>query len=93
MAASVLLKSATATTNATNNKNTATINRTSATKVNTMCNTMQQNQLTRSLERILEEAHTSGDLNLSGRKLKDFPKAAGKKYNLNDTVIAGEFSV
>lgn len=91
MAASVLLKSAAATiTNATNNKNTATINRTTATKVNTMCNIMQQNQLTRSLERILEEAHISGELKLSGRKLKDFPKAAGK-YNLNDTVIAGEF--
>lgn len=50
---------------------------------------LQQNQLTRSLERILEDAHLSGELKLSGRKLKDFPKAAGK-YNLSDTVIAGE---
>lgn len=52
-----------------------------------------QKQLTRSLERILEEAHLSGELKLSGRKLKDFPKV-GKtngKYNLSDTVIAGEF--
>uniref|UniRef100_A0A182PVR4 Uncharacterized protein n=1 Tax=Anopheles epiroticus TaxID=199890 RepID=A0A182PVR4_9DIPT len=48
-----------------------------------------QSQLTRSLERILEDAHLSGELKLSGRKLKDFPKAAGK-YNLSDTVIAGE---
>lgn len=48
-----------------------------------------QNQLTRSLERILEDANLSGELKLSGRKLKDFPKAAGK-YNLSDTVIAGE---
>lgn len=48
------------------------------------------NQLTRSLERILEDAHLSGELKLSGRKLRDFPKAAGK-YNLNDTVIAGMF--
>lgn len=52
-----------------------------------------QKQLTRSLERILEEAHLSGELKLSGRKLKDFPKV-GKtgtaKYNLQDTVIAGE---
>lgn len=47
------------------------------------------NQLGRSLERILEDAHLSGELKLSGRKLKDFPKAAGK-YNLNDTVIAGK---
>lgn len=55
-------------------------------------NPMQQNQLTRSLERILEDAHLSGELKLSGRKLKDFPKVAGK-YNLNDTVIAGKFPV
>ncbi|KXJ67794.1 hypothetical protein RP20_CCG011590 [Aedes albopictus] len=48
-----------------------------------------QSQLTRSLERILEDANLSGELKLSGRKLKDFPKAAGK-YNLSDTVIAGE---
>lgn len=52
-------------------------------------NPMQQNQLTRSLERILEDANLSGELKLSGRKLKDFPKVAGK-YNLNDTVIAGK---
>ncbi|XP_011503641.1 PREDICTED: leucine-rich repeat and calponin homology domain-containing protein 1 [Ceratosolen solmsi marchali] len=51
-----------------------------------------QKQLTRSLERILEEAHHSGELKLSGRKLKDFPKvgkALGSiKYNLKDTVLA-----
>ncbi|XP_011068121.1 PREDICTED: leucine-rich repeat and calponin homology domain-containing protein 1 isoform X3 [Acromyrmex echinatior] len=50
-----------------------------------------QKQLTRSLERILEEAHLSGELKLSGRKLKDFPKvgkAGVVKYNLQDTVIA-----
>lgn len=46
------------------------------------------NQLARSLERILEEAHLSGELILTNRKLKDFPKT-GTKYNLNDTVIAG----
>ncbi|GAB0100037.1 leucine-rich repeat and calponin homology domain-containing protein [Sergentomyia squamirostris] len=40
-----------------------------------------------SLERILEDAHLSGELKLSGRKLKDIPKAAGK-YNLSDTVFA-----
>jgi len=48
-------------------------------------------QLTKSLERILEEAHLSGELKLSGRKLKDFPKTGGK-YDLSDTVIAGKFS-
>ncbi|XP_072388737.1 leucine-rich repeat and calponin homology domain-containing protein isoform X1 [Diabrotica undecimpunctata] len=46
-----------------------------------------QNQLTRSLERILEEANQSGELKLSNRKLKDFPKS-NDKYNLSDTVIA-----
>lgn len=48
-----------------------------------------QNHLTRSLERILEEANQSGDLKLSNRKLKDFPKAK-EKYNLSDTVTAGK---
>lgn len=47
-------------------------------------------QLTRSLERILEEAHFSGELILTNRKLKDFPKM-GAKYSLEDTVIAGEW--
>lgn len=42
------------------------------------------------LLKIFEEANLSGELKLSGRKLKDFPKAAGK-YNLNDTVIAGKY--
>ncbi|XP_023028980.1 leucine-rich-repeats and calponin homology domain protein isoform X2 [Leptinotarsa decemlineata] len=46
-----------------------------------------QNQLNRSLERILEEANQSGELKLSNRKLKDFPKT-NEKYNLSDTVIA-----
>lgn len=48
-------------------------------------------QLTRSLERILEEACLSGELVLTNRKLKDFPKC-GSKYDLTDTVIAGESS-
>ncbi|XP_012289226.1 leucine-rich repeat and calponin homology domain-containing protein 1 isoform X3 [Orussus abietinus] len=49
-----------------------------------------QKQLTRSLERILEEAHLSGELKLSNRKLKDFPKVGkgNAKFNLQDTVIA-----
>ncbi|KAH8412409.1 hypothetical protein KR009_001816 [Drosophila setifemur] len=48
---------------------------------------LSHSQLTRSLERILEEAHFSGELILTNRKLKDFPKT-GTKYALSDTVIA-----
>ncbi|KAL1457799.1 hypothetical protein WDU94_007993 [Cyamophila willieti] len=48
-----------------------------------------QVHLARSLERILEEAHLSGELNLSGRKLKDFPNSGGK-YDLSDSVVVGE---
>ena len=49
-----------------------------------------QNQLTRSLERILEEANLSGELKLSNRTLKEFPQIPPEgKYNLSDTVIAG----
>ncbi|XP_017153138.1 leucine-rich repeat and calponin homology domain-containing protein isoform X2 [Drosophila miranda] len=48
---------------------------------------LSHSQLTRSLERILEEAHFSGELILTNRKLKDFPKT-GTKYALTDTVIA-----
>ncbi|KAG8224171.1 hypothetical protein J437_LFUL002293 [Ladona fulva] len=46
-----------------------------------------QAQLTRSLDRVLEDASLSIELKLSGRKLKEFPKTGGK-YNLNDTVVA-----
>lgn len=48
-------------------------------------------QLTRSLERILEEAALTGELPLSGRNLKEFPKAASK-YDLYDTVSVGKFA-
>uniref|UniRef100_A0A4W3I6W0 Leucine rich repeats and calponin homology domain containing 2 n=1 Tax=Callorhinchus milii TaxID=7868 RepID=A0A4W3I6W0_CALMI len=41
--------------------------------------------LNRSLERVLEEAVHSGILNLSGRKLKEFPPVS---YDLTDTVQA-----
>lgn len=57
-----------------------------AVSLNTM-NNVVQNQLTRSLEKILEDANLSGELKLSGRKLKEFPKG---KYNLSDTVFAGK---
>lgn len=45
-------------------------------------------QLTKSLERILEDAFLSGELKLSGRKLKEFPKPV--KFDLSDTVVAGK---
>lgn len=48
-----------------------------------------QNQLTRSLEKILDDANQSGELRLSNRKLKDFPKTS-EKYILRDTVTAGK---
>lgn len=47
-------------------------------------------QLTKSLERILEDAYLSGELKLSGRKLREFPKPV--KYDLSDTVVAGKWS-
>lgn len=46
-------------------------------------------QLTRSFDRIYEDAHISGELKLSGKKLKDLPKVS-PKYNLGDTVRAGK---
>ncbi|KAJ7415709.1 hypothetical protein WISP_76470 [Willisornis vidua] len=51
-----------------------------------------QAPLNRGLERALEEAAHSGGLNLSGRKLKEFPRsAAGLSHDLSDTVRAVEF--
>lgn len=43
--------------------------------------------LTRSLEKLLKDAHLCGELNLSGQKLKEFPKS--NKYDLSDTTTAG----
>ncbi|XP_055376591.1 leucine-rich repeat and calponin homology domain-containing protein [Condylostylus longicornis] len=51
-------------------------------------NTKNGQCLVRPLERILEEAHLSGELKLNNRKLKDFPKLVTAKYSLSDTVIA-----
>lgn len=42
----------------------------------------------RGLERALEEAAASGVLNLSSRKLKEFPRTAAN-HDLTDTVDAG----
>lgn len=44
-------------------------------------------QLTRTLERLLEEAQHTGDLKLNGRKLKELPSYAAK-YDLRDIVHA-----
>lgn len=46
--------------------------------------------LNRGLERALEEAANSGGLNLSARKLKEFPRTATPGHDLSDTVQAGE---
>lgn len=45
--------------------------------------------LTRSLEKILDECSVSGELVLANRKLKDFNLKYYKKHNLTDTVFAG----
>lgn len=44
--------------------------------------------MTKSLEKLLEDAHLCGELKLGGRKLKEFPVT--KKYDLSDTTIAGK---
>ncbi|XP_063088844.1 leucine-rich repeat and calponin homology domain-containing protein 1 isoform X2 [Cavia porcellus] len=44
--------------------------------------------LNRGLERALEEAASSGGLNLSARKLKEFPRTAAPGHDLSDTVQA-----
>lgn len=46
----------------------------------------QQHHTTRSLDRALEDAVCSGLLNLSGRKLREYP---GVSYDLTDTTQAG----
>lgn len=50
-----------------------------------------QSPLNRNLERLLEEAQISGELRVSSRRLREFPKVASK-YNLNDTVYSGKES-
>ena len=49
----------------------------------------QQHLTARSLERALDDAVCSGILNLSGRKLREYP---GLSYDLTDTTEAGERS-
>jgi hypothetical protein len=51
-----------------------------------------QSPLNRNLERLFEDAQISGELKISCRRLREFPKIASK-YNLNDTVYGGESSI
>lgn len=44
--------------------------------------------ISRTLERVFEEAQLSGEILLCGRNLKEYPKIASK-YDLADTVHAG----
>ncbi|NWS96806.1 LRCH3 protein, partial [Mionectes macconnelli] len=46
----------------------------------------------RSLDRALEEAAASGALSLSGRKLRDYPRASAANHDLSDTTQAGSFA-
>lgn len=48
-----------------------------------------QSPLNRNLERLFEDAHFTGELRISSRRLREFPKVASK-YNLNDTVFCGK---
>uniref|UniRef100_A0A8D2QSC9 Leucine rich repeats and calponin homology domain containing 3 n=1 Tax=Zosterops lateralis melanops TaxID=1220523 RepID=A0A8D2QSC9_ZOSLA len=45
-------------------------------------------ELHRSLDRALEEAAVSGTLSLSGRKLRDYPRASAANHDLSDTTQA-----
>lgn len=44
--------------------------------------------LSKTLEKVLEDAQHTGEINLAGRKLKEYPKIASK-YDLVDTMTTG----
>ena len=48
-----------------------------------------QSPLNRNVERLLEEAQISGELRISSRRLREFPKVASK-YTLSDCTYGGE---
>jgi len=50
--------------------------------------TWAANKINVPVERILDEAQGTGDLNLSGRRLKEFPRCR-KDFALGDTLNAG----
>jgi hypothetical protein len=45
--------------------------------------------VSRTIEKVFDESQYTGEINLSGRKLKDYPKCACK-YDLVDTTSAGK---
>jgi len=45
----------------------------------------------RTLERVFEDAQHTGEINLSGRKLKEYSKVA-EKFDLVDTTTVGEYT-
>ena len=48
--------------------------------------------ISRTLEKVFDDAQYSGEINLSGRKLKDYPKISNK-YDLADTSTTGEHEI
>lgn len=45
--------------------------------------------LSRTVERVFEDAQHTGEITLSGRKLREYPKIA-PKYDLADTIHTGK---
>ena len=45
--------------------------------------------LSRTIERVLDDAQYTGEIDLSGRRLKDFPRTSAAKYDLVDTAVVG----
>jgi len=45
--------------------------------------------LSRTIEKVFDESQYTGEINLSGRKLKEYPKCASK-YDLVDITSAGK---
>ncbi|XP_069104077.1 leucine-rich repeat and calponin homology domain-containing protein 1-like isoform X7 [Argopecten irradians] len=44
--------------------------------------------LSRTIDRVFEDAQHTGEINLSGRKLKEYPQSVAAKYDLVDTIGA-----
>ena len=55
---------------------------------------LSTHHLSRSIERALDEATYTGELILTGRKLREFPNFShiNNKCDLSDTITAGEFA-
>ena len=52
--------------------------------------TQSPTALSKPLERVFEDAQHTGEIQLSGRKLREYPKIA-VKYDLVDTISTGRF--